>query len=346
MLLSKKIISDIKAFPIIEILGKYTQLKRNGNQYLGLCPFHNEKTPSFYVHPKKGYKCFGCDAKGGSAIRFIMDYEGKSYPEAIMFIGAMLGISMERAEEKSVVQFSIVKKSQQLTMVNPRTGSLIQNEQLQASLKKYEANYFTQFLIRIFGNEITNQLISRYYIGTSKYWQGATIFWQVDENGKIRTGKIMLYDAATGKRVKKPYDHINWVHTVLKKEEFDLKQCLFGEHLLKDNLKQVALTESEKTAVIASIYFPQFTWLATGSLYGLTFEKCQALKGYDVILFPDIGGYDIWNQKAKELSSITHFYVSDMLERKATKAGKREKLDIADYLLKFNYKDFINLNNK
>ena len=68
---------------IVDVVGNYVELKKNGSNYKGLCPFHDEKTPSFIVSPtKQFYKCFGCGA-GGDAIKFLMEYEKLSYPEAI-----------------------------------------------------------------------------------------------------------------------------------------------------------------------------------------------------------------------------------------------------------------------
>jgi len=218
--------------------------------------------------------------------------------------------------------------------------SFIPVEVFKASLKAHETNHFVQFLINLFGVEVASQLVSRYFIATSKHWNGATVFWQIDTQGKIRTGKIMLYSPTSGKRVKEPYNHINWVHSVIKQAEFNLQQCLFGEHLLIDKTKPVAIVESEKTAVIASVYLPQFIWVAVGSLTNLNAEKCCILKGRTVTLFPDLNGFEKWSSKAKELSHLAIFTVSDLLERKATEAEKKQGFDLADYLIKFNYKAF------
>jgi hypothetical protein len=207
-------------------------------------------------------------------------------------------------------------------------------------LQVAETNHFVKFLIALFGVEVANQLVSRYFIATSKHWNGATVFWQIDTQGKIRTGKIMLYSPTTGKRVKEPFNHISWVHKALKKPEFELRQCFFGEHLLIDKTKPVAIVESEKTAVIASVYLPQFIWVAVGSLTNLNAEKCSILKGRTVTLFPDLNGFEKWSNKAKELSHIAIFNVSDLLERKATEAERKQGLDLADYLIKFDWRLF------
>ncbi|MDQ3049371.1 MAG: DUF6371 domain-containing protein [Bacteroidota bacterium] len=218
--------------------------------------------------------------------------------------------------------------------------SFIPVEVFKASLKAHETNYFVQFLINLFGVEVASEMVSRYFIATSKHWNGATVFWQIDTQGKVRTGKIMLYSPTTGKRVKNLELPVYWVHKAIKQPEFELRQCLFGEHLLIEKIKPVAIVESEKTAVIASVYLPQFIWLAVGSLTNLNTEKCSILKGRNVILYPDLNGFEKWSSKAKELSHLANFTVSDLLERKATEAERKQGFDLADYLIKFEYKAF------
>jgi hypothetical protein len=222
----------------------------------------------------------------------------------------------------------------------PQTVSFIPEKILKASLKAHETNNFVEFLIDLFGVEVASELVSRYFIATSKHWNGATVFWQIDTLGNVRAGKIMLYSPTTGKRVKEPFSHINWVHSVLQLPDFQPRQCLFGEHLLKNNNMPVAVVESEKTAVIASVYLSQFIWVAVGSLTNLNAEKCSILKGRTVFLFPDLNGFDKWSSKAKELSHLATFTVSDLLERKATEPEKKQGLDLADYLIKYDFKAF------
>jgi hypothetical protein len=228
----------------------------------------------------------------------------------------------------------------QVTAIKKIPISFIEPEDFKASLKlkAYELNYFVSFLNNHFGTDIAGQLVSKYFIGTSKHWEGANIFWQIDTQGKVRTGKIMLYSPTTGKRVKEPYNHINWVHNAVKSPVFSLQQCLFGEHLLKGNSKPVAIVESEKTAIIASYFYPQFVWLAAGSKDGLNPEKWNVLKGRTVTLFPDLNAFDKWKGKAQELSKIAKVTVSEYLEQIATEAERKEGLDLADYLLKLDLK--------
>lgn len=83
---------------IIEIIGSFVKLKKRGTNYLGLCPFHNEKTPSFTVSPAKEiYKCFGC-GKSGNTIGFLMDLEKYSYVEALKWLAAKYDVPVEETE--------------------------------------------------------------------------------------------------------------------------------------------------------------------------------------------------------------------------------------------------------
>jgi DNA primase len=80
---------------IVSLIGQYVTLKKLGRNYRGLCPFHSEKNPSFYVNPEKGiYYCFGCQ-KGGNAVSFLMEYEKLDFPEAIRRLAKNLGIEID-----------------------------------------------------------------------------------------------------------------------------------------------------------------------------------------------------------------------------------------------------------
>lgn len=86
------------AAQITEVVQEFVSLKKRGVNYLGLCPFHNEKTPSFTVSPAKGiFKCFGC-GKGGNAVNFVMEHEHLSYPEALRWLAKKYNIEIEEKE--------------------------------------------------------------------------------------------------------------------------------------------------------------------------------------------------------------------------------------------------------
>ena len=214
--------------------------------------------------------------------------------------------------------------------------SYIPKDDMMKNLTHYEMNPLFLYLSEIWGEAKTVQLMSRYNVGTSKKWGGSAVFWQVDVKGRIRTGKIMLYDPKTGHRVKEPHSHVCWVHSELKLPDFHLRQCLFGEHLLMKNpTMPVAIVESERTALIGTVFVPDILWLATGGMNGcFNADTMSVLKDRNVTLFPDLGAFEIWSQKASILSGICQrVAVSDVLEKNATDEQRSRGLDIADFLL-------------
>ena len=98
-MITKKTINDIvETSRIEEVVGDFVNLKKRGANLLGLCPFHNEKTPSFTVSPAKNiYKCFGC-GKGGDPVNFIMEHESVSYPESLKYLAEKYGIEIEETQ--------------------------------------------------------------------------------------------------------------------------------------------------------------------------------------------------------------------------------------------------------
>jgi DNA primase len=86
---------------IVRVVGEYVQLKKSGQNFRGLCPFHSEKTPSFNVHPTRQiYHCFGC-GKGGDVFNFVMEMEKCEFPEAIRIVAEKCGIPVPRKKERS-----------------------------------------------------------------------------------------------------------------------------------------------------------------------------------------------------------------------------------------------------
>ena len=124
---------------IVEIVGEHVSLKRAGKNFLGLCPFHEEKTPSFSVSPSKGiFKCFGCGA-GGSVFQFIMRKDRVSFPEAVESLAQRLGIPIARSQPSPTAQRKI-----DLTEVNHWAADVfrrnLQDQALGRSAREYLAS--------------------------------------------------------------------------------------------------------------------------------------------------------------------------------------------------------------
>ena len=236
-------------------------------------------------------------------------------------------------------------------------------------IKQIDKNYLMQtlskpsnfltFLIDNFSKDDVERVMLDYFIGGAK--DNRVVFWQIDSNLRIRTGKIMQYNPTTCRRVKSEErkvksdsttQHLNnstfkplsWVHSELKHQkilpdDWQLTQCLFGEHLLiKYPEKSVMLVESEKTAIIMSLYQPSFNWMATGGLNNLTENKIYPIRKQQITAFPDLKCFELWQSKAERINLNTgsKIELSNILEERATKEDKELGLDIADFFLRVN----------
>ena len=208
-----------------------------------------------------------------------------------------------------------------------------------------------------------------YRLGASR--QGGVIFWQIDQEGRVRDGKVMYYlpDCHRNK-AHKP----TWVSYLLRRRDpfpnaaHETSHCFFGLHLISEkratlgtdpSVQQsekrkvksekcnphcctVAVVEAEKTAVILSELYPQYIWLASGGLGEVQPDKFRALRGCKVILFPDTDpdgiAYSRWSNAAEEVMRSVFWEgsppirVSHILEDHATEEQKRRKIDLVDFI--------------
>jgi hypothetical protein len=216
--------------------------------------------------------------------------------------------------------------------------SFIENRIVQASLSSYNINGLYQFLITHFPENDVKMTFDKYKVGTSKKWNGSSIFWQIDYNQRIRSGKVIKYDNLTGKRIKHPRPLITWAHKILDLKAFVLKQVMFGEHLLfkMDDKAPVCIVESEKTAIVCDIIYPIFIWLATGASNQFKKENLKWLRNREVIVFPDTDMHEEWSKKAKVFSMELNMkiHVSNLILNFAIALNQKEGYDLADVLLK------------
>lgn len=217
-------------------------------------------------------------------------------------------------------------------------------EVLNKTLTAYQTNNFVRFLTFLFGKKKALYLAQKYLLGTSNKYQNdrgkAVIFWQIDKTRNIHQAKVMAYHPKTGKRLKEEGKHyVSFMgKSILKNKEANLQQCLFGEHLLPENNSiPVALVESEKTAIVMAGFLPSVVWLATGGKNGARWTDesvYKALEGRTVVVYPDLGSYDEWKEKAKLLAIVCRYEVSSLLEEKAQGNDWQEGYDLADYFIK------------
>ena len=169
------------------------------------------------------------------------------------------------------------------SIVNPSkitTQKFIDESIIWKYFKINPENNLLQYLRKMYGELKTEDAKETYCLGTNN--DGGIIFWSINTNLNVQKAKIAYYDT-NGKRTNKfkvPY-----------KNEDGYFNCLFGEHLVYDKIKTkktIVLTESEKTAIIGYILFPQYVWLAYGGINGLTENKVSPLIGHNVLISPDM----------------------------------------------------------
>lgn len=174
---------------------------------------------------------------------------------------------IEQGNQSDIPSKNVKPIVKPLSIFVPHT-SYLPFDWVNLSMQRFDINPLYLYLTKVAGTEKTDRLFNLYKVGTSKTWNGATVFWQIDVHGNVRAGKIMGYDSETGHRIKEPFSQVSWVHSVKKFPYFHMKQCLFGEHLLSSNstrqsTKTIAIVESEKTALITALFIPDFIWLDT-----------------------------------------------------------------------------------
>lgn len=195
------------------------------------------------------------------------------------------------------------------------------------------------------------RVIKDYKIGST--YKKETIYWQIDIEGKIRTGKIIPYDKDTGHRIHNQYP-VDWVHARLARSykrrngvslpDFNLCQCLFGEHLLsRRTTDSIGLVESEKTALLCAMIWPEYVWLATGGMNNMSTELLQVLNGRTVVVIPDVDAYNNWKGNLG-LFPDCNVCLYDGLEKRVSDKDRENKIDIGDIIIRYLHSSKMDLN--
>ena len=331
---------------VVEVIGDFIQLRKRGVEYQGLCPFHDDKTlGNFSVNPNKGlYKCFACGA-GGDAIEFLMKHERLSYGDALHYLAHKYSIPVDDDYDKE--RWKNIKPATPKQIVEVHKDMLVmERDVVRLTMKATQPNIFIEWLRALPWNDEQRkrleQVIWLYCVGR---WGDRVCFWQIDEQGRPRGGKLMRY-GLNGKRDK---DRITgkpgWMHNQegirerCDMDHHEYRATLFGMHLLnKFQEASVHIVESEKTALIMATAYGNLEknlWLACG---GLEFLKVEALRpmidsGRRVWVWPDKDGVEKWKAKVGHLINdrfgiYTRFFDKYWTEEDGPKA------DLADINLR------------
>lgn len=308
---------------IVDVIRDFQPLKKSGVNYLALCPFHPDKNlGSFVISPKKNMcNCFRC-SKGGDAIFYLMEAQGMTYPDALRYLGQKYGIEVEGSEKfrnapKSPRRnFAVVPDNLPLMelpfSMYERSTKNLKDDVLVKWI--WQHNWDGSQRARI------DDVLAVYHVGTATTLKNEqfTIFWYMDEEGKLRTGKMIRYKY-NGRRMKNEggISHsTDWVHSWLfrsdkspqyNQEKMDWKRTYFGMHLVdKVPAATINIVESEKTAILMSIAYGSpgtQLWLACGSKNNITPDRLRPLmeRKRKIVLYPDRDGVKDWQDIAQAI---------------------------------------------
>lgn len=266
----------------------------------------------------KGSKHIICPKCGKKTFKpFVLASDGKTIVDAERFgrCERVNSCSYFRYPDGDDKYDYVTPTIQQIQKIVP---DFVPSEFVEKTFCKFKENVFFMYLVEVFGMNEAYRHQEMYNIGTAK--GGGTIFWQQDKEGNFRTGKVMYYNT-DGHRKK---DRSSWYVHKQVREDFKLQQVFFGEHLVTED-KPIAICESEKTAIMMSVFRTEFTWIAAGGSEMLNDYRLGRLPRLDIV-FPDNGQFKKWQEKTKIFSGR-------QIDTSVDKAVKEGRLKAGDDIL-------------
>lgn len=271
-MISPQSIQEIKnRIDILDIVGEFVKLKKRGTNYLGLCPFHHEKTPSFTVSANKEiYKCFGC-GKSGNSITFLMEHEKLSYVEALKWLAQRYNITIEESETSPEYQLQ-QQAADSLYIINKFTQQFYSEQLLQTDEGK---NIGLGYLLeRGFSEEILRKFQVGYHPNNRTILADTLVAQQFSKDLLIKSGLVVerngeLVDNYRG-RIIFPVHHISG------------KVIGFGARVIGSNdrgPKYINTPENELYVKGKLLYGTYFARTAIAQL-----NECLLVEGYTDVL--------------------------------------------------------------
>ena len=281
----------IESSRIEDVVGDFVSLKRRGTSMIGLCPFHNEKTPSFHVSVSKGiFKCFGC-GKGGDSVRFIMDHEKASYPEALRYLAAKYSIEIAEVENTPEEQ-AINDRRESLYIVSGYASRFFQQQMFETEEgKSIGLSYFKERGFR-------EDIIKKFELGYSPD------VWDALTTAAVSEGYNIQFLEETGLTIRKEnekfYDRFRG-RVMFPIHSFTGRVIGFGGRTLKTDKAVPKYVNSPESDI----------YHKSNVLYGLSFAKkairdldnCYLVEGYADVLSVHQAGIE--NVVASSGTSLT-----------------------------------------
>lgn len=326
---------------IVDVISDFYQLKRDGPNYTCLCPFHQDRTlGSFKISKSKNmFTCYSCGEHGGP-VDFLMKHENMPFKEAIAWLGKKYGIDVEGSDKYQV------RACRPHTPPPPLPMLTLPESYVANSRHHLDDNTLVKWLRSLRWTDQQRDMLEKnlknYLVGHGK--NGHAIFWQVDERGQIRTGKMMLYKP-DGHRDRESWGNFNYIHSLLYRThildpmEKEYKTCYFGQHMLDIYpTSTVNIVESEKTALICATAYgdpKKHLWIASGGLNFLNREKLKPFieRNRHIVLYPDRDGIEQWREKMKAIG-YERIYLNTEIVTRYWKEEDGQKADIADIIVR------------
>lgn len=282
-----KIINESR---VDEVINDFLALKKRGVNFLGHCPFHNEKTPSFTVSPAKGiYKCFGCGVSG-NAVNFVMEHEQMSYPEALKYLAKKYNITVEEKEISADEKLKLDKRESLFLVSKFAKEQFVKNLHETDEGKSVGLGYFK-------GRGVSTEMIEKFGLGYSFEERNHLTKIALDKGYK----KENLVDSGlTSERNNKLYDRF-FGRVIFPIHNLSGRTIGFGARILQTNKKAAKYLNSPETDIYHKSDVLYGLYLGKRSL--IQHDNCFLVEGYtDVISLHQKG---IENVVASSGTSLT-----------------------------------------
>ena len=249
-MIKQESIENLKSIAdVVDVIGNYIQLKKKGSNFTANCPFHSEKTPSFVVSPSKQiYHCFGCGASG-DAIKFIMEYEKLSYPEAIEKLANMYNFKLEYTKNQTSLNLNILEKTnsfyKQNLIHNQNAYNYLKNRGLyDSTIEKFGLGYAPSSKAQLdFLNNINapiNEAIELGIVAKGENGIYARLIDRITFPIFSPNNKIIAYGGRTISN--HPAKYINYTNTKI----FNKSKTFYGLNFAREKIlrkKEIIITE-------------------------------------------------------------------------------------------------------
>lgn len=331
----------------------------------GLCPFHEDKKPSFIAKPDNSgrwkWKCLACDKKGSDIFAFVAEVEGLNartdFAEVARRAAAVCGLGYMLSDAEGVTDnYTPTPRAKAPKQAAPATAPRYFNAEIESMAQEIEQTNLYKYLCRIWEAAEVRRAMAAYKVGRGHYinapqstfnasedWRmnpnpcrlqnstACSSFPSIDIAGNCHAVKIAPYPSTDHHRIKDAQPNKAPFYWIKPEQN---KGAYFGTHLLPlYPAKPVAVVESEKSAIVGSLFAPTYVWIATAGATNLQANRpeMEALAGRELHIFPDTDHAEEWRAATAQLTAAGYRAIFRDEVMKLFPA--ESKADIADVII-------------